>query len=288
MPNKNIALIAALILVVTVPAVRGACPYDHFLIGQDQGTLFLDTSLLYRHWNEDWGSNPDPYGQEYYEFNEMYDGGYIRVEPGLSQTDDPQYALSGTRGEDYNILLRRVYATPGIAFFDDTMRPALLADDDTFALSDLDNHHVHMRYYLPDGLDPTLPYTVSYRLEDDRGLYADSEIYTFNLGAAAENSTQGDTNGDHRVDTLDYSNFVAQFGGPPGAESADFNDDNSVDLEDFAILRSNFGFGVGSAPDVQAATAAPEPGSAAMLLLGFGAVAARIKRRGGTGSGLNS
>lgn len=281
MPAKKTTFITTLVLGMVVPVARGDCPYDHVLVGQDQGTLFLDTSQLYRHWNADWGTAPDPYGQEYYEFTEMFGGGYIRVEPGLSENNDPLYALDGTRGVDYNILVQRVYATPGLEFFDDLMTSILVADGDTFVLSDYPNHHVHMRYYLRDGLDPTLPYTVSYRLKDTQGLYADSVIYTFNLGAVPEDATPGDTNRDCRVDATDYYNLVAQFGGPPGTESADFTDDNFVGLEDLAIMRDYFGYGVVAAPGAELGATTPEPASAIMMLLGLGAV---VRRRGsGTG-----
>jgi len=178
--------IAVLAIGAAASVALADCPYDHLLVGQDEGTLFLDTSQLYRHWNADWSANPNPYGQEYYEFTEMYGGGYIRVEPGFGQNTDPTYSLEGTRGTDYNILAERVFATPDLLFFDDLMQPILTADGSTFALSDYANHHVHMRYHLPDGLDPTLPYTVSYRLTDTTGTYADSEVYTFNLGAVPE------------------------------------------------------------------------------------------------------
>ncbi|MDP6633337.1 MAG: dockerin type I domain-containing protein [Phycisphaerae bacterium] len=58
----------------------------------------------------------------------------------------------------------------------------------------------------------------------------------------------GDTNGDDIVDGTDYANFVAQFGGPPAEDSADFNGDGRVDLLDFVILRLNFGTGADGPP----------------------------------------
>jgi len=56
----------------------------------------------------------------------------------------------------------------------------------------------------------------------------------------------GDTNGDNVVDETDFVNLLAQFGGPPDSDSADFNDDGLVDLLDFVILRANFGLGANS------------------------------------------
>lgn len=87
----------------------------------------------------------------------------------------------------------------------------------------------------------------------------------------------GDTNNDRIVDDLDYVNFVAQFGGPPGAESADFNDDGIVNLIDFAIMRSNFESPAATAPGVESA---PLPEPATLVLLATGGLAALRKRRG--------
>jgi len=86
----------------------------------------------------------------------------------------------------------------------------------------------------------------------------------------------GDTNGDDIVDSLDYDNLIAQFGGVPGVESADFNGDGFVDLEDFAILRGNFGFGV-SSPDAEFGATTPEP--ATLMVLALGGLAVLRKRR---------
>jgi hypothetical protein len=181
--------ICAVVLAIgaTASAVLAECPLDHLKVGQDAGTLILDTSQLYRHWNTDYGTNPDPFGQEYYEFEAIdpfFGGGFTRVEPGFAEITDPTFALRGIRGTDYNIVLERVFATPGLLFFDDSMQQVLTVDGATYPLSNYVDHHVHMRYVLPAGMDPTLPYTVSYRLTDSTGTYADSEVYSFNLGAA--------------------------------------------------------------------------------------------------------
>jgi len=64
----------------------------------------------------------------------------------------------------------------------------------------------------------------------------------------------GDTNNDGLVDIYDYHNFIDQLGGSPGFESADFDNNGFVDLEDFAILRDN--------------CHSPEPSMIAILLLG--------------------
>ena len=86
-----------------------------------------------------------------------------------------------------------------------------------------------------------------------------------------------DTNADGIIDDADYENLVAQFGGAPGDESADFNGDGRVDLKDFALLRSNFSLGVESAPGVASVVVVPEP--AALVFLIAGAVGLTIRKR---------
>jgi hypothetical protein len=85
----------------------------------------------------------------------------------------------------------------------------------------------------------------------------------------------GDTNGDGIVNDADLANFEAQFGGAPGAESADFDGDGDVDAHDFATMRGNWGFGTGPAPLPGDAT--PEP--ATMSLLALGGLAILRRRR---------
>ena len=92
-------------------------------------------------------------------------------------------------------------------------------------------------------------------------------------------ATMGDTNGDGIIDELDLGNLVAQLGGLPGVESADFNGDNFVDLEDFALLRENFGFGVVSAPNAEFGATTPEPGTLGMLALGGLALLSRRRKQ---------
>jgi len=94
-------------------------------------------------------------------------------------------------------------------------------------------------------------------------------------------ASMGDTNSDYIIDGRDLANLAAQFGGVPGDESADFNGDGRVGLEDFAALRAHFGSGAASAPDAGRKAVIPEPGSSVVLLLGLGAVVRRGKRRSG-------
>jgi len=61
---------------------------------------------------------------------------------------------------------------------------------------------------------------------------------------------------------------VAQFGGcfDGFCTDADFNNDDIVDLEDFMILRSNFGF-ISSAPPVKAESLRATPGLSSLVLM---------------------
>jgi hypothetical protein len=87
----------------------------------------------------------------------------------------------------------------------------------------------------------------------------------------------GDTNGDGIVNDADLANLEAQFGGAPGAESADFDGDGDVDAHDFATMRGNWGFGTGPAPQSGAAT--PEPATMTVLALGGLLILRRRRRR---------
>jgi hypothetical protein len=91
--------------------------------------------------------------------------------------------------------------------------------------------------------------------------------------------TPGDATGDHIVDADDLAIFKAQFGLTGIADlSADFDDDTDIDLADFAILRGNWGAGVGSAPEIGDVT--PEPATIiVMLAAGLPALLKRRRRR---------
>ncbi|MDP6634470.1 MAG: PEP-CTERM sorting domain-containing protein [Phycisphaerae bacterium] len=89
--------------------------------------------------------------------------------------------------------------------------------------------------------------------------------------------TPGDTNGDGRVDDPDYFNLVAQFGGSPGLQSADFNNDGIVNLHDFAAMRGNFDLGLASAPNTAFGATIPEPATLSLLVLGGLAILRRAR-----------
>jgi len=82
-------------------------------------------------------------------------------------------------------------------------------------------------------------------------------------------SLPGDANNDGTVDLADFGILRSEFGMGGGTLLADFNDDGTVDLADFGILRANFG----STADVGAldawyASVVPEPASLALVALG--------------------
>ena len=87
----------------------------------------------------------------------------------------------------------------------------------------------------------------------------------------------GDVDGDQIVSILDLDLFEEQFGGTPGDPSADFDDDGDVDLDDFAVIRGNWGFGVVTAPP--GGTATPEPATMSLLALGGLMVLRRRSRK---------
>ena len=82
----------------------------------------------------------------------------------------------------------------------------------------------------------------------------------------------GDANGDGAVDLQDFGLLKANFGTTTGAVWAqgDFNDDGAVDLQDFGLLKANFG-------TAGAGAGIPEP--ATSLLLTPGALSLIRKKR---------
>jgi hypothetical protein len=91
----------------------------------------------------------------------------------------------------------------------------------------------------------------------------------------------GDTNGDQIVDDADLAIFKAQFGGDwngVALEDPDYDNDGDVDIDDFVVLRANFGTGVVPAPLAPDFSATPEPATMSLLAIG-GLLVVRRRRR---------
>jgi len=103
---------------------------------------------------------------------------------------------------------------------------------------------------------------------------------TWDPRSVGRSAVPGDTDGDGDVDAVDYGNLIAQFGGPPGGDGADFNDDGAVDIGDFTIQRAAFSAatspGGGPGPDP---AATPEPTTISLLAWVCLGVLARRRRR---------
>jgi len=67
--------------------------------------------------------------------------------------------------------------------------------------------------------------------------------------------TVGDANKDGVVDLQDFSILKANFGGSGGWSNGDFNGDGAVDLQDFGLLKANLGAAGQSVPDTPGAMA---------------------------------
>ena len=78
----------------------------------------------------------------------------------------------------------------------------------------------------------------------------------------------GDTDADWDVDTDDYNNLIAVFGGA-GDWHTDFNEDGLVDLIDFAMMRDYFGTIAGAPVDAKPQAATPEPVTLILLAAGL-------------------
>ena len=105
-----------------------------------------------------------------------------------------------------------------------------------------------------------------------------------NLSTGGGVLTEGDSDGDGDVDMTDFGNLKSVLGLEGAALTAamvgfdvDFNDDGVADLDDFAVLRANWGT-TPAAPDITDLTTTPEPATMTVLALG-GLLIVRRRRR---------
>jgi hypothetical protein len=180
----------AVVMVAAESAVAD-CALDHFEVGQYAGTIIVDASEVYRHWNTDYGENSSPFSHEYYELMETIFGTWNRVQPGCGYAEDPNRHFSGTPNVDYRLMLERVHASPALSLCED-VTPILTSDGDAVCVTDHPDFHLHLRYVVPD--DPMVPYYVMYRFYDaccdpndpGAGGYLPSRPFVIHFGAAPE------------------------------------------------------------------------------------------------------
>jgi hypothetical protein len=94
----------------------------------------------------------------------------------------------------------------------------------------------------------------------------------------------GDANVDGQVNLADFNRLASNFGGNGNWIEGDFNYDGIINLSDFNRLAANFGLQAGPdgpTPDDWAALASaiPEPGAAAVTVLGAALLGRQRRRR---------
>ena len=280
------ALAAAILLVVAPSIVRADCPLDHVAVGRDGDTLIADTSQLYRHWNADYGSAPDPQGAGYYETMPMnYPPdyvGFIRIEPGASMIKTGPHVLPGERNVDYRIGLELLDVSPGLEILDDIMTPVFGPGQSVYNISAFPNHHVHMRYFIEGDPDAGMhdPYVAVFRFVDlleDGDSFAPSQPYTVTLGGCL-----GDFNGDGAMNGLDIPGFKAALADPDAWIDPAGLERNADRLGDFNFDGSINGLDIPGFKQALAGSpqAVPEPGS--MVLVAAGALLLNRRRNAST------
>ncbi len=88
----------------------------------------------------------------------------------------------------------------------------------------------------------------------------------------------GDANLDGRVDGDDFRVLKTHLNLSGGWAMGDFNGDGVIDVLDYGLFRSNFGFGIEAGEVGSAPMLVPEPAAAAVMLLGLGGLAMRRRR----------
>lgn len=259
-----ISLWGPLILVlVACPATRAECSLDHLVIGcnrdgiedtEDDKVLFVDRAQKYRH------SGQDEFANWFYPLRQSIFPSYShRIgEPGfdafqakgahLGRTYDPNRALAGDPGIDYDIIVECVSLSPGLrAVHKEYPQFTIAAAGERFSHSLIyglrGSGHIHMSYQAIDGENL---HWITFRLCDDLDdgqQYAPSKPFTivFNVEPPA-----GDLVVDGKVDLPDLLALIDYWLSADGSrendfcERADANRDGWVDVLDFALLASNW------------------------------------------------
>jgi hypothetical protein len=126
------------------------------------------------------------------------------------------------------------------------------------------------------GLDETWTVGDLSLTDDEEGL-----IYLTGLsGGTLIGAVPGDANGDQIVDDADLTLFDAQLGFRGAGQSCDFDNDGDVDVDDFQIMKDNWGYdGTGGGAPLQLGTETPEPATMSVLAIG-GLLVLRRRRKG--------
>jgi hypothetical protein len=116
----------------------------------------------------------------------------------------------------------------------------------------------------------SLPELTGRKTWDTSSLYTDGLIAVIAM-------RPGDTDDDRDVDGDDYHAFLATFGNA-GDRWTDFDGNGRIDLNDFALLRANFGVASSGSPGGPGA-ATPEPTTLLLVAIGAPLIMKRRKRK---------
>ena len=208
-------------LTLLLPAAGGDCPLDHYFVLQQDGQLAVDKRLIYRHGDPAEGYYPLSWSPIYQ--------AWTVGEPGFCDTSDPEHGfppevmLEGTPNVDYQIWLEIVDLAADfcLRMEDGTW---LTSVGDRYNLSNLPEHHAHVRYYafVPEDPPPERPFYVTCRLVDELGPYGctDPFVCVFNVPAAAVETTSPRYRGllagtAHTQMSFRFHRPIAVTGGPP-------------------------------------------------------------------------